>query len=549
MASPSVPPGLDLTPLQESLKTQERRPFADIGPERRCSLIEPESLEGYKVLKTFLKKRFSIVELVKLASGKNVVLKTQVLDYEDGIFGNEIGEVDNLVRLRGAPNIVQLEGACFKENRMMIVAEPLSGSLRDLTKMMSSTDRLINVPNLMYSMIYVLALFEAADIYHFDIKPLNILYNYKFNKHLPVDRMLTPDDRYIFKMSDFGGARTQASLADMSQITLTLGYIPPEIIVKRPADQFDPHESDLWSLGITVLEFIIGHHVYTIPHDIKDHKAQQLEYLNQMYQHSTVITNPDTRGYIAPGDFRRVNREGLLINESLDVERILSEHLYSEQKVDPTVVKILKELLKLNPTSRRSARQLLSLYYGQQVDNAIIDNLIPGEFPRRVSPEGIQLIRDLVEEKREYDEDLTDVPMLVAIELYTRFLGLLSQDDFNRLTKEDLLESAVAALRLALKYVHEDFNMDLSDVDFGVPKYSSEHEKESEEEESFAEESSDEELGIDERILNYEKIILLTVDFLVYNLNLSTNIEGIKYISFDVDPQEYLKPLNTWFDE
>jgi eukaryotic-like serine/threonine-protein kinase len=92
-----------------------------------------------------------------------------------------------------------------------------------------------------------LAAAHALNIVHRDIKPSNIL--------------ITKD--HVAKIVDFGLARivTGASVTQSSSTTGTLPYMAPEQILGEPVDG----RSDVWALGVMLVQMITGSHPFLRP--------------------------------------------------------------------------------------------------------------------------------------------------------------------------------------------------------------------------------------------------------------------------------------------
>jgi serine/threonine-protein kinase len=88
---------------------------------------------------------------------------------------------------------------------------------------------------------------HARNIVHRDIKPSNLI--------------VTPDN--VVKIVDFGLARVVASASATQSISLTgtLPYMAPEQILGESVDQ----RSDVWALGVIVVQMITGSHPFVRP--------------------------------------------------------------------------------------------------------------------------------------------------------------------------------------------------------------------------------------------------------------------------------------------
>jgi serine/threonine protein kinase/tetratricopeptide (TPR) repeat protein len=88
---------------------------------------------------------------------------------------------------------------------------------------------------------------HALNIVHRDIKPSNVI--------------ITPD--HVVKIVDFGLARVVASASATQSISLTgtLPYMAPEQILGESVDQ----RSDVWALGVVLVQMITGSHPFVRP--------------------------------------------------------------------------------------------------------------------------------------------------------------------------------------------------------------------------------------------------------------------------------------------
>jgi eukaryotic-like serine/threonine-protein kinase len=88
---------------------------------------------------------------------------------------------------------------------------------------------------------------HARNIVHRDVKPSNVI--------------ITPDN--VVKIVDFGLARVVASASATQSMSLTgtLPYMAPEQILGEPVDQ----RSDVWALGVVLVQMITGSHPFVRP--------------------------------------------------------------------------------------------------------------------------------------------------------------------------------------------------------------------------------------------------------------------------------------------
>ncbi|KAL8470753.1 hypothetical protein ACS0TY_033354 [Phlomoides rotata] len=179
-------------------------------------------------------------------------------------FINEVASISKTSHI----NIVALLGFCFEGARRALVYEFMpNGSLEKFVNNPTRTitpvgvvyqnnnfDHFLPESRLGWQKLFeiVVGIAEGLDylhrgcstrIFHFDIKPHNIL----------LDKDLNP------KISDFGLAKlcpNRSSIVSMSVVKGTIGYIAPEIIYRSLGEA--SHKSDVYSYGMMVLEMVMG---------------------------------------------------------------------------------------------------------------------------------------------------------------------------------------------------------------------------------------------------------------------------------------------------
>jgi eukaryotic-like serine/threonine-protein kinase len=169
---------------------------------------------------------------------------------------------------------------------------------------------------------------HAHNIVHRDIKPSNVI--------------ITPDN--VVKIVDFGLARVVASASATQSISLTgtLPYMAPEQITGEPIDQ----RSDVWALGVVLVQMITGSHPFVRPNTA----AMTFAILNQ--PPSALDAVPDVlqpliyRTLSKKPEHRQANAAELLSDLEAARTKITASALVPEQ---PTATRNLstRELRKL----------------------------------------------------------------------------------------------------------------------------------------------------------------------------------------------------------
>lgn len=186
-------------------------------------------------------------------TNKQVIIKTIPITQARGsnITENiDMKEVEMLKKVTIHENIVDFYGMTIGVNGLLICMEYMEMSLLELCKNIHTFDKEIEFPEIILGKITV-SIIDALNfcycqqekIMHRDVKPGNILLNWNGE----------------IKLADFGIAR---GLPDSLATTFagTLIYMAPE----RITNFLSPYDirSDVWSLGITLLECIYFKHPY-----------------------------------------------------------------------------------------------------------------------------------------------------------------------------------------------------------------------------------------------------------------------------------------------
>lgn len=143
------------------------------------------------------------------------------------------------------PNIVTFMGISIKRKDVLLVTEFVAGS--SLQEIIEEEKEMEEAQGIIEDILKGVAYLHEVGVVHGDIKPANILVSSKLN---------------VAKLCDFGLGRLRqhASMSIVSQqvgtdsvLEGTPTYMAPECLL----DRRKPGQcSDIWSLGITLLEFL-----------------------------------------------------------------------------------------------------------------------------------------------------------------------------------------------------------------------------------------------------------------------------------------------------
>ena len=144
------------------------------------------------------------------------------------------------------PSLITFYGAFYREGCITLALEMMDGgALANLVAQLGPIPE-VALANMVFQILWALAYLKHDKRVHRDIKPSNILIN----------------SQGEVKVSDFGvSAELQSTLAMCGTFVGTFKYMSPERIRNQPYD----YASDIWSLGLTLIECATGRYPYMGP--------------------------------------------------------------------------------------------------------------------------------------------------------------------------------------------------------------------------------------------------------------------------------------------
>lgn len=436
---------------------------------------------------------FGVVHSAIGSDGEEFAIKIQNLRFSRhhiGVSTDTLVELDSLVRLMNVPEVIKLKSVCYGQHSLDIILEKMDCNLSTYIKSTNLEKRIPQTSGFLHSMTRGITIFEKLNINHFDIGPSNILV-----KEVPGDT--------IFKITDFGKSRKTFPGIDLNDTFFTMWYRPPELLSSRERTEFSSFSGDVWALGMTVLQFIIGKPLVT-------GKSEQ-EVLNEILVNSTERMTSQ--------EFSHRNKNGT-VSGSISVENIVRKNLSSEDysKLDNRIIEIVTEMLKLNPHERITGTQILSMFNDSITDD-YLSQFVQPDYKRTVDNFGIDIILRLGSGK---------VLTLIALEIYTRFLyKMRNSEQYQIQFSNDVY--ALASIQIANKLFYDKSVADLVEsykLMFSIR------------------------VGI-EQIAAAEKNILELLEFSIYNINLDCVIRRV-ISDDDISLQEasyemFSLPVEKWF--
>ncbi|GAM26482.1 hypothetical protein SAMD00019534_096570 [Acytostelium subglobosum LB1] len=206
--------------------------------------IQSFQLKDLKIIKVLGRGQGGVVKLAYHEPSKSyVALKVMPLDIQENVRKQIILELKTLYKTH-CPHIVSFYDAFYSEGSIQIALEFMDGgSLTDLLQRVKVIPEPVLAKltlNVLQGLFY---LHKEVHLIHRDIKPSNILLNRKGEA----------------KISDFGvSSQRQDTMSKAVTWVGTVVYMSPE----RISGKSYSYDSDIWSLGLTILECALGRYPY-----------------------------------------------------------------------------------------------------------------------------------------------------------------------------------------------------------------------------------------------------------------------------------------------
>lgn len=197
-----------------------------------------------------LKGLFDVVELdsnentddvVMMASQRFVIKRLPI--YNDTNFSNAANEVTINSLFGSYPFFSTLLGVDYTPDYISILLERSDQNLSLYAETTDQETKLKVFPKLTTDLLSALSLLHSAHIYHFDIKPENVVVDLN-------------DGSPSFKLIDFGSASFVTDLfVQHPQTISTANYRAPELLVSTTVVS-ELFAADMWALGVTLYNFL-----------------------------------------------------------------------------------------------------------------------------------------------------------------------------------------------------------------------------------------------------------------------------------------------------
>lgn len=369
-----------------------------------CSFVPNDFLQGGTVIRKLGEGTYGSVYLIRTQAGQEFAVK--YMPAERGLSSSALLDIDALTRLRHDPGIIHLIGVCY-DRGVSIILEAMDSNLSTFIRITSDQIRTELFPRLFRSLGRVAALLETLNISHFDIKPQNILV-----KGLGLSAQ--------FKVTDFGLSRAlypngQPPLHEV----FAIWYRPPEFLARRDRTTFDITAGDVWSIGLTLIEFITG----------TPHFPGRTSYIVLQKIHTQVFITQKPIVKVSFSEFLQRIRDGTITGQ-VDIKH---------PQIPPDLRSLLSRMLSLNPRDRPSGTEVLSHFHLRIAPDHLL-TLLDVETPRQIDPISIDLLLQTSNAL-----SLSRTTQVIALELFTRYLSITNNST-------NLTAYALATIWIAAKY-------------------------------------------------------------------------------------------------
>ena len=208
--------------------------------------LKDSPVKKYKILKFLGEGSYGEVFLAEnIYTKKQVAIKKIIKNFDDFLTDKEIMEEIEILKSLEHPNIVKIYEFYNTHNFYYIIMEYCNGGelLKIINNQYSETEIAIIFKQILSCLVYL----HSCNIIHRDLKLENFLIS---------DTEISNNDEKLFeiKLIDFGTAKIFDPNKKNNTIVGSSLYIAPEVLDKKYGK-----ECDLWSAGVILYIFIVGH--------------------------------------------------------------------------------------------------------------------------------------------------------------------------------------------------------------------------------------------------------------------------------------------------
>lgn len=324
--------------------------------------------------------------------GKGVAVKNYTAI--DGTIASEgLKELNSLQRLIGCANIIQLLDVNIVVQHDNIILRLMLPYIKyDLNYYIENTpvsERLNHFDTVMNQLLNVLNNLYYRGIIHCDIKPENILIEVN-------------DDVNVY-LADFGLSIQLPCEFSYRHIYKNIEgsplYKAPELLIQN---HYYNEKIDVWSLGLTLLEYIINETI-TIP---TISRADQIIYQIFKHLHRPLTNSKENVKKVIDGT----------LHDSIDVEKLINEYIPNDKHLlSNNIINTLTSMLQINHADRFSI-----INVNAKVCPIVIQNLAKGELSsNNILNEYYEMIYKIIYIAERLDLHITTC--YCAIDLFSRY--------------------------------------------------------------------------------------------------------------------------------